>query len=301
MRIGLLASANLLPGHSDKREDAFEFDEELASLRSGFESLGLNLEPVLWDEADRHASDFDALLPLMVWDYFEGNESRFLDIMTRANQTTAVLNTPDLLRWNSDKAYLEELAARGAKVIPTLRVDGVTPEDAARAFATFDTDRIVIKPQVGGGAWRQALYTQGEAWPEEDKLPPEGALIQPFLPSVTAEGEYSFLYFGGVFSHALLKTAKPGDYRIQSLYGGAEESYAPTDAEKEVAQAVLATLDTPPLYARVDLLRGLDGQLALIELEMIEPYLYLPHAEVIDGVNQGAVRLGRAILARLGT
>lgn len=300
MRIGLLASSNLLPGHPDKREDAFEFDEELASLRSGFAPLGLSLEPVLWDEADQHASDFDALLPLMVWDYFEGNEARFLDVMTRAHEITPVLNPPALLRWNSDKAYLEELATRGANVIPTVQVYGVTPDDAARTFETFGTDRIVIKPQVGGGAWRQALYTKGDVWPTADKLPPEGALIQPFLPSVTAEGEYSFLYFGGEFSHALLKTAKPGDYRIQSLYGGAEHAYAPTDDEKAVAKAVLTTLDIPPLYARVDLLRGLDGQLALIELEMIEPYLYLPHADVVDGVNQGAVRLGRAIMARLG-
>jgi hypothetical protein len=119
------------------------------------------------------------------------------------------------------------------------------------------------------------------------------------LPSVTAEGEDSFLYFDGEFSHALLKTAKPGDYRIQSLYGGAEQPYVPTSDEKAVAKAVLDTLDIPPLYARVDLLRGLNGRLALIELEMIEPYLYLPHAEIKDGVNQGAVRLGKAIIARL--
>jgi glutathione synthase/RimK-type ligase-like ATP-grasp enzyme len=301
MRIGLLASSNLLPNHADKRGDAFEFDEELSSLRSGFETLGLSLDPVLWDEADQRAADYDALLPLMVWDYFEGNEARFLDVMVGANETTPVLNPPALLRWNSDKSYLDDLAARGAHVIPTLRVHSVTLDDAVRAFETFETDRIVIKPQVGGGAWRQALYSRGDPWPTADQLPPDGALIQPFLPSVTAEGEYSFLYFGGEFSHALLKTAKPGDYRIQSLYGGSEQAYTPTDDEKAVAKAVLTTLDNPPLYARVDLLRGLDGQLALIELEMIEPYLYLPHAAVIDGVNQGAVRLGRAIIARLAT
>jgi len=299
MRLGLLSSSNLLPGTGQKRGDAFEFDEELGSLRSGFAPLGLSLDPVLWDEAADVAADYDALLPLMVWDYFEGNEARFLDVMARANSVTPVLNPPDLLRWNADKAYLDELAAKGANVIPTQRVDGVTPDDAEAAFSAFGTDRIVIKPQVGGGAWRQALYTQGEPWPEAAKLPPDGALIQPFLPSVTAEGEYSFLYFGGTFSHALLKTAKPGDYRIQSLYGGSEQSYAPTDAEKAIAKAVLYTLDTPPLYARVDLLRGLDGQLALIELEMIEPYLYLPHAEVVDGINQGALRLGQAIIERL--
>ena len=113
------------------------------------------------------------------------------------------------------------------------------------------------------------------------------------------EGEYSFLYFGGQFSHALLKTAKSGDYRIQSAYGGSEETYHPSDAEIDAGQAILDTLGDTPLYARVDLLRGLDSKLALIELEIIEPYLYLPHAEVIDGVNQGAVRLGNALKARI--
>ena len=116
---------------------------------------------------------------------------------------------------------------------------------------------------------------------------------------MTEEGEYSFLYFGGVFSHALIKTAKPGDYRIQSAFGGQETIYQPSAEELAGANDILATLDSPPLYARVDLLRGLDGDLALIELEMIEPYLYLPHAAVIDGVNQGALALGQALLARL--
>ena len=299
MRIGLLASGNLLPGPDAKREDVFEFDEELSSLRSGFEPLGLSIDPLLWDTAEKQAGAFDALLPLMVWDYFEGNEARFLEVMNRVSATTPVLNTPELLRWNSDKAYLDELAAKGAPVIPTRKVDRVTPEDATAAFDAFGTDRIVIKPQVGGGAWRQVLHTKGEPWPAADALPPEGALIQPFLPSVQAEGEYSFLYFGGAFSHALIKTAKAGDYRIQSIYGGSETSYAPSAEEKAIAERVLATLDTPPLYARVDLLRGLDGQLALIELEMIEPYLYLPHAEVVDGINQGALRLGEALWERL--
>lgn len=299
MTIGLLASANLLPGPGKKRDDAFEFDEELGSLRPAFAQLDMMLEPVLWDEADRHAERFNAMLPLMVWDYFEGHERRFLDVMTRANERTRLLNPPDLLRWNSDKLYLDVMARRGAKVIPTLRVESVTPEDADAAFARFGTDRIVIKPQVGGGAWRQALYRQGDPWPAADTLPPEGALIQPFLPSVVEEGEYSFLYFGGRFSHALVKNAKAGDYRIQSLYGGTETTYTPRPEDIQAADAILATLDQTPLYARIDLLRGLDGELALIELEMIEPYLYLPHANVVDGINQGALQLGQALKARL--
>ena len=299
MKIGLLVSSNLLPGHAEAREDMFEYTEELSSLQSGFVTLGLTIDSVLWDTAEEHSADYDAFLPLMVWDYFEGNETRFLETMSRIHETTPILNPPDLLRWNSDKRYLDEMAAKGATVIPTHTVEGVTERDAQVAFDAFGTDKIVIKPQVGGGAWRQVLHTKGEAWPNADELPPEGALIQPFLPSVQSEGEYSFLYFGGTFSHALLKTAKSGDYRIQSIYGGAETTYHPSEAEIEAANTILATLDEVPLYARVDLLRGLDGELALIELEMIEPYLYLPHADVIDGVNQGAVRLGKALIERL--
>ena len=299
MKIGLLVSSNLLPGYENTRVDAFEFDEQLASLRSGFETIGLSVDPVLWDDAETKTDEFDAFLPLMVWDYVEGNEARFLETMERVNKVKPVFNTPTLLRWNADKRYLEEMAAKGATVIPTHRVDGVTSADADAAFDAFGTDRLVIKPQVGGGAWRQVLYTKGAPWPSTDKLPPEGTLIQPFLPSVQEEGEYSFLYFGGQFSHALLKTAKSGDYRIQSAYGGSEETYHPSDAEIDAGQAILDTLGDTPLYARVDLLRGLDSKLALIELEIIEPYLYLPHAEVIDGVNQGAVRLGNALKARI--
>ncbi len=299
MRIGLLASSNLLPGFDNRRVDMFEFDEELGSLRPAFAELGLTIDPLLWDDAADCAAEFDAFLPLMVWDYFEGNEARFLDTMREANTTAPVFNPPSLLHWNSDKRYLQDMAANGAKVIPTLSVETVTEAGTNAAFEQFAAARIVIKPQVGGGAWRQVLHSKGNSWPDAELLPPGQALIQPFLPSVTEEGEYSFLYFGGVFSHALVKTAKPGDYRIQSAFGGQETIYQPSAEELAEANNILATLDSPPLYARVDLLRGLDGDLALIELEMIEPYLYLPHAAVIDGVNQGALALGQALLARL--
>ena len=113
------------------------------------------------------------------------------------------------------------------------------------------------------------------------------------------EGEYSFLYFGGRFSHAVRKTPKSGDYRIQSIYGGAEETYTPTQSERDHARAILDVLDETLLYARVDLLRGLDGTLKLIELECIEPYLYLPHAKGEGGENEGAQNFAKALLRRL--
>jgi len=208
-------------------------------------------------------------------------------------------NSFDILKWNADKSYLDDLHARGAPVIRTLTVERVTPKNVARAFEALETDTLVIKPQVGGGAWRQVLHKKDDPFPTADTLPPEGALIQPFLPSVKEEGEYSFLYFGGRFSHAARKTPKAGDYRIQSIYGGAEETYTPTQAERDRARDILDVLDATPLYARVDLLRGEDGLLKLIELECIEPYLYLPHAKGEGGENEGAQKFAKALKARL--
>jgi len=298
-KIALLLSDNLLADADNPRADIFELDEEVGKLTPAFAALDMELIIVRWRDIAERAGEFAAILPLMVWDYFEGNEADFLTAIARAEAATPVFNGFDILKWNADKSYLDELEARGAPVIPTLTVEHVTQTNVARAFETLATDKLVIKPRVGGGAWRQVLYEKGDVFPEAEALPPEGALIQAFLPSVIEEGEYSFLYFGGRFSHAVRKTPKSGDYRIQSIYGGAEETYEPTRAERDSARDILDVLDFTPLYARVDLLRGRDGTLKLIELELIEPYLYLAHAIGEGGENEGAQKLAMALKAQL--
>lgn len=298
-KIGLLVSANMMPGNTQQREDAFERVEQMGKLVPAFADKGMLLELVLWREASEKAQDYDAMLPLMVWDYFEGNEQDFIAEMARVDQKTNLLNDFTTLKWNMNKSYLDELEHRGAPLIETITVERITEENVNAAFHELRTDKLVIKPQVGGGAWRQVLYEKDAPFPSEDKLPPAGAMIQAFLPNVQTEGEYSFLYFGGGFSHALIKKAKAGDYRIQSLYGGYEEPYEPTSQERASARQVLDALDFTPLYARVDLIRGNDGQLKLIELEMIEPYLYLSYAEGEGGENKGAQKLADALLRRI--
>lgn len=299
-KIALLVSDNLLPGFEEGRADAFEYEEEIATLTPAMKAQGLELISVRWREAAKRAEEFDAMLPLMVWDYFEGNELAFLSEMAKVEAQTKLLNPFDVLKWNSNKSYLDELEAKGAPVIQTITVDRVTEAGIKKAFAEFETDRIVIKPQVGGGAWRQVLLGKDEPFPSKEKLPPEAALIQDFLPSVKEEGEYSFLYFGGQFSHGVLKQAKAGDYRIQSIYGGTETPYTPTREERDAARQVLDCLDFTPLYARVDLLRGRDGRLKLIELEMLEPYLYLPHAGADEeGLNEAAKLFAKMLAKRL--
>ena len=299
LKIAVLASANMMPDHPDERGDAFERDEEMGKLIPAFGAQGMALELIPWRDAAERAPEYDAMLPLLVWDYFEGNEAAFLGEMKAASEHAQIYNTVDILNWNSHKSYLDILAARGAPVIETINVDRITETNVADAFSRLVADKLVIKPQVGGGAWRQVLYAKGDVFPAESDLPPGDAMIQAFLPSVQSEGEYSFLYFGGEYSHALIKRPKDGDYRIQSLYGGTEETYEATAEEKKTAEAVLATMNDMPLYARVDLLRGLDGQLKLIELEMIEPYLYLLHSKGEGGDNIAAHNLAKALKARL--
>ncbi len=298
-KIALLISDNLLPDAENGRPDIFELVEEVGKLTPALAAHGMELIQVRWRDIEARAEEFDAILPLLVWDYFEGNEAAFLEAIAKAEQATPVFNPFDIIKWNADKSYLDELHMRGAAVIRTLSVEHVTQTNVARAFEELGADTLVIKPRIGGGAWRQVLHKKGEPFPEADILPPEGALIQPFLPSVLEEGEYSFLYFGGRFSHAVRKTPKSGDYRIQSIYGGAEETYTPTQSERDHARAILDVLDETLLYARVDLLRGLDGTLKLIELECIEPYLYLPHAKGEGGENEGAQNFAKALLRRL--
>jgi hypothetical protein len=121
------------------------------------------------------------------------------------------------------------------------------------------------------------------------------AMIQPFLPAIQSEGEYSYIFVGGTFSHALVKRAVPGEYRIQSLYGGIEVPLDPAPADRAAAEAVMAMLPfaQPPLYARIDMVRLPDGKLAVIEAELIEPYLY-----PLQGPEFGAM-LAEAVLRQM--
>ena len=298
-KVAILASDNMLPGHPEQRADFFERDEQMAKLVPAFAAQDMILDLIPWRGSSEVADNYDAILPLFVWDYFEGNEAAFTAEMAKVETQTHLFNDFSTLKWNANKTYLDELERQGAPVIGTITVERVNETAVKKAFEELRTDKLVIKPQIGGGAWRQVLYKKGDPFPEKDTLPPEGAMIQAFLPSVIEEGEYSFLYFGGQFSHGLIKRPKKGDYRIQSLYGGTEDTYVPSGAERASARSVLNVLDFTPLYARVDLLRGLDGKLKLIELEMIEPYLYLSHAEGEGADNLGAQKLAEVLAKKL--
>jgi glutathione synthase/RimK-type ligase-like ATP-grasp enzyme len=275
--IAYLSSHDTMPLSRTRREDAFEHDVSIGALGQGFHYAGRRIEPVLWDAPDVDWAQYEAAIIGTTWDYTQ-RFAHFLTTLDRIAMQIPVLNSPNLVRWNARKTYLQELARHGAPTIPTLWLERAAETACRDAFAQFGTDAIVIKPQVGAGAWRQVKMQEGDPWPHADDLPPGATMVQPFLKNVASEGEYSLLFFNRRFSHAVVKKAATGDYRIQSSYGGLDMPFAPNTADIETAAQVLAAVSGDVLYARVDMVRGDDAQLKLIELEIIEPYLYPVHA-----------------------
>jgi glutathione synthase/RimK-type ligase-like ATP-grasp enzyme len=144
-----------------------------------------------------------------------------------------------------------------------------------RARDVFGVDVLVTKPQISGGSQDTVKLRHADGLAGCTAGP---ALIQPFLPAVGEEGELSLFYFDGVFSHAVTKVAASGDFRVQPQFGGQVSGVAPELEALHAAEMVLKAAGTPLTYARIDLIRGLDGAPQLMELEVIEPDLFLGHA-----------------------
>jgi hypothetical protein len=199
-----------------------------------------------------------------------------------------------VVRWNADKLYLHDLEQRGTPSIPTLWPGDPGRAEVLAAMDQFGADKVVVKRRVGSGAEGQECFTR-DALPAADWHLGQEGMIQPFLKSIQGEGELSFIFVSGHLSHTLTKQAQPGEYRIQSNFGGIETKIEPSAADRRAAEAVMTLLpfEQPPLYARIDMIRLENGQLALIEAELIEPYLY-----PLQGAEFGA-RLAEGVLKRL--
>jgi len=292
-KIAFLACPDTLPGSPVRRPDAFEHDLLFDAIAAGLAGRA-ELVALDWRAPLAELAAFDLAYLGTPWDYTEAKDE-FLERLEALEAAGVVVANPvEVIRWNSDKLYLKELAARGAVSIPTLWPDSAGPADVLAAFDHFGCDRLVVKRRVGAGAIGQDSFSR-DAPPPADWRMDQAAMIQPFLPAIQSEGEHSFIFVDGQFSHGLIKQASGGDYRIQSLYGGIEIAVEPAPADRQAAEAVMAMLPfaAAPLYARIDMVRLESGALAVIEAEVIEPYLY-----PLQGPEFGR-RMADAILARI--
>ena len=274
-----------------------DLDEDSALALPAFSELGIETVPAVWNDPGVDWAGFDAVVVRSVWDYFH-HPAEFEAWIDRVEAVAPLWNPAGVLRWNAHKSYLTDLAAHGVPLVETHVLESGSAADLERLLSDHGWEDAVFKPAVAGGALGlQRVRGPGEAraaQPALDGLLAEGeVLVQPFLESIVDEGETSLLYFDGELSHTVLKQAKAGDIRVQPEYGGAQEIVdAPPEAEA-IAARVFDAVGADLPYARVDLVRGHDGTLRLIELEVIEPRLFF----VLDGDATG--RYASAIAARL--
>lgn len=267
-RVALVTSSDLPSLYGDEQQ-----------LPAGFAEAGVDAQPVVWSDPEVAWSRYDAVVIRSTWDYFQRIDEfvAWLDRMERDG--VALYNPVPLVRWNFDKRYLAELAARGVRIVPTRFFDVGARVDLPSLLRDAGWNEAIVKPAVSGGAWRTHRFGIDEAPAVQRELDEilrgSGALVQPFLEEIARIGEHSLFFFGGRFSHAVVKTPASGDFRVQAQFGGTHRPIEPPPAMLQAAREVLERLPTEALYARIDGVER-DGRFELMEVEVIEPYLFCP-------------------------
>ena len=242
-----------------------------------------------WTEAG-DLTKFALVMPLLSWGYQRDPALWFQTLDEWEAQGCRFANSIRTVRWNTNKDYLIELGDEGVAIVPTILATSLDPDDLIAAHERFGDD-LVIKPSISGGA--DGTYRLAAHDPIPFDVFEREMLIQPMMPAIASEGEFSLFYFGGTLSHAILKKPAIGDFRVQEQHGGHEVSIAAPANAQRLAAAALGALREVPLYARVDMVRGGDGDFRLMELELIEPSLFLSY-----GADAGA-RFAAAVKAML--
>lgn len=263
----------------------------LARLQAALDEQGITVTPVPWTT---HVDDADALrryacvLPLLAWGYHH-HHARWLHACSSWQRAAVpIANPADVLAWNSNKRYLDTLAARGVAIPATTFTDRVTRRQLDAAFDATGAEALIVKPAVSGGAWKTQCVRRGEA--VEDTAGTM-MLIQPYLPAIVEAGETSLLFFGGRLSHVVNKRPASNEFRVQEEFGGVYTLLDPPPAGAlALAEQVLAAIDSPLLYARIDVVPDTDGCWLLMESELIEPDFYLGVATCGGAVFAHALR-----------
>lgn len=271
-------------------------DEDGPALQAACSAAGLDTEWLVWDDPAVDWTSYDLVVVRATWDY----PLRRDDFVSWAESVPRLANPADVIRWNTDKGYLRDLAADGLPVVPTTWIG------PGAAVELPGEGEYVVKPAVGAGARDTARYgpehaEQAQAHVRELLGAGRKVMVQPYLSAIDEVGETALLYCGGGYSHTIRKAALlvGADGPVDGLYRSERIVLAePTWAERELADRVLAAVPRGParlLYARVDLLPGPAGDPVLLELELTEPSFFFAAAP-------GAVdRFAAALAAHLRT
>ena len=261
--------------------DANTIDEDKL-LSEILTELGISHEIQAWSDPEVDWSKFSHLLIKSTWDYFD-YYPQFLEWISKVRKLgIPVLNYLDTIEWNSSKKYLLEIESKGFPTIAGFILEKGSKPSFKEIQSKVNSEIWVVKPLVSGGA-KNTLKIPVKDWDSfaekvENLVQEEDFLVQPFIPEVAEVGEYSLIFFNGNFSHAVLKTPAKSDFRVQHYFGGTIQEIIPKDSMLQSAQKLIQEFAPDSLYGRVD---GVDihGQFHLMELELIEPYLFLGLSE----------------------
>ncbi|HZK69174.1 MAG TPA: hypothetical protein VFC36_06220 [Paludibacter sp.] len=267
MKIALLSCQNWHGALENERAFAQEFPKHF------------DVHVEVWNNPSVNWAQYDCLIFRTVWDYFEypTEFASWLDELERLNMRT--LNPISIVKRNQNKFYLQDLERQGIDIIPTIFIPKNTGLDLS-FLNEKQWYKAVIKPAVSAGAYLTKLFSLSEIKEVEAEYAPialeRDLLVQPFMPEILEQGELSFVFFHGKYSHAISKKPKDGDFRIQSQFGGQYQAFMPDPQLLATAANIIKVFGGDLLYARVDGILK-DGKFLLMELELIEPDLYFAY------------------------
>lgn len=268
--------------------------EEDRLVAEAFTKLGWKVTRTYWDDPDFDWTNTRFALFRTTWDYFDRFDefSKWMDITSRQ---THFINSLELIRWNIDKKYLIDLQDKGVCIPPTLYMEVKTSETLCALVEKTNWKKCILKPAVSGAARHTYLFESTEAENYESifrsLICNEAMLLQEYQEAVVTKGEVALMIMNGKFTHAVLKKAKSGDFRVQDDFGGTVHDYSPDAQMIEWAENIVKLCPHFPFYARVDMIWNNRNEFCLSELEMIEPELWFRkyhHAalELAKGVTE---------------
>jgi hypothetical protein len=260
----------------DSLENFYTYDKLLIEPMS---KLGWDAEEISWRKENVDWNDYTAVIVRSTWDY-QNDFKKFLNVLESINDSSAHLeNDLELMKWNMNKNYLFDLETKGVKIVDTIWEKSFNSNNVHHYFSEFNSEEIIIKPNISANADNTFRLSKEKLIENMEKLEQifsqREFMVQPFMKNIIDEGEYSLFFFNGEFSHCVLKKPKENDFRVQEEHGGKFRIVVRNQQQILIAESIINKLSTIPLYARADLVRNAQNEFVLMELELIEPSLYL--------------------------
>jgi glutathione synthase/RimK-type ligase-like ATP-grasp enzyme len=246
-------------------------------LQESLEELGLKVARKDWADPDFDWSSTKCAVFRTTWDYFDRFDE-FKAWLDRVESFTEFINPVSQIRWNMDKWYLRDLKERGIRVVETKYINRGEDRSLSELIAETGWEEVILKPTIAGAALHTYRLNPENTGQHESifrtLIENEDMMLQPFQYNIMEKGEVSFMVIGGKYTHSVLKRGKAGDFRVQDDFGGTLHEYNPSPEEIRFAEEVVKACDPMPAYARVDVMWDNEGELAVSEVELIEPELW---------------------------